>query len=388
VPALAAVLSAGQGAQKPAPKGAGSPSSQSSPKPSLDVLLSRVNTYWGLMGRGQKSQALQLVEPSGRDLFLARQTPTFTEPRVTALKLSSKPVRISVAVTVKRMIPEMAVAMDWLVPEDWVFRNGNWYLLVEQPIPPFASTSRAPGQPLKPALSPEEVEKRQKELKEALQFEGSGLTFGTVRKGTAVPLSLTYQLTGPEYVEAALKNVPTDLLLSLGDGKLPAGKDQKISMDLVTQNYDGEVNESFAIIARYRDVDVPYEFKVHGFVYTPVSVLPMTLKFLRGEREKELVVKNNSRSEVTIVQGFGDGLTVGPLPQTLSPGADCRLKVTASLNKQDRNYGSTLTLSLDKPVEDMGSAEVHVILNYEDPKPRDTQKELEELLRKTIKKIP
>src|SRR5437867_6086779 len=136
-------------------------------------------------------------------------------------------------------------------------------------------------------------------------------------------------------MDVGFKNTPPDLIFrGLEERKLAAGKSQTIELELLTQNYDGKVNEAFTILARHQEVEVPYEFKVQGFVYTPVSVFPRVLRFLKGEREQEIVVRNNSKSEVKLssIYSQSSGIKIEPLPQALAPGAQGRFKVTCVAN--------------------------------------------------------
>lgn len=376
------VFGGSQNAQKPPAQTTRPSPPQGAPRPSLDALRSRAIAYWNLLAHGQKSQALQYVEPSRRESFKARQTPPFSEPRITAFALSAKPEEVSVTAEVKRMVPPMPYPVYWPVTEKWVFRNGNWFVMVENPtgLLPFPTS---PGHPA-PVLSPEEAGKRRKAILEALQFETRDLEFGTVRRGDNVFLSLGYRLAGDEAFGIVLKDFPDDLLLlNLPDRNLPPGKEQKIQMELLTRIYADEVNEKFTAVISHQDVEVPFEFKLHGFVYVPVSVTPRALKFLKGEREKEIVLKNNSKSEVTVNAVSNAGFSVTPLPQKLPPGADCHLKVAVLSDKSDKNLQSVLSFSFAESVEGMDGLDVPVILNYEEVKPKTAEEQMiEDLLRK------
>ncbi|MBZ5498524.1 MAG: hypothetical protein LAP85_19175 [Acidobacteriia bacterium] len=377
------VFAGGQGAPKPSPQGAGASPPRSAAKPSLDLLLSRANSYWSLLARGQKRLALAYVEPSARENFQDRQASDFSEPRITGLTLTGKPAEVSVTVEVKKKFPMLPANVSWPVTEKWVFRNGNWFVLVEK-VSAMPMFPNSPGQAKTPSLSPGEVEKREQAIRDALQFETSTLEFGTVRQGDVVSLSLGYQLTGEEALGIAVKNSPEALFVrNLPDRKLPSGKGRNIKMELLTENYAGEINEEFTTVISRQDVGVSYQFNIHGFVYAPVSSTPAVLKFLSGEREKEIIVRNNSKSEVIITAPESVNFAVKPLPQTLPPGGECRLKVSALLNTSDKNYREPLSLGFAKPVEGKGGLTIGVIFNYEEPKPIDIRlKEIEEWMSK------
>jgi hypothetical protein len=380
--APAIISSAGQGAQKQPSPGAPS-ASQSVLKPSLDALKSRVSAFWSLLARGQKSVALQYVEPSRRKIFEAWQAPPFSDPRITTLVLSPKAEEVTVTVEVKRTFPPLPNPFSWPVTENWVFRNGNWFVLPEQASASALFTTK-PAQPGALPLSPEDAAKRQRAIREMLQFETSDLEFGRVRRGDGVSFSLGYRLAGDEPFGIVIRNSPIDLTVrNLQNRKLPAGKDQKIQLQLLTQAYAGEVDEKFTATVSYQSVEVPYDFKIHGYVYAPVYSIPLTLLFLSGEHVKEVVVKNDSKSEVTI-NGFANkDFEVSPLPQKILPGHACTLRVGIVQDRAEKNFIDSLSLSFDKPVEDMSSLDLSIVRNYEEV---DAQKieemRLKELLRK------
>jgi hypothetical protein len=372
------VLSETQNVPKQSSAGARSAAPTSAVRPSLDLLKARVNEYWSLLARDRKSEALQYVEPSRRADFKAWPMPPFSGPRITTLALSPKAEEVYVTVEVKRVFPPPmpATPISWPLTESWVFRNGNWFVQAEKPAEfPFSAT---PGRPNASALSPAEIAKRQKAIQDALHFETTEFSFGTVRRGDSVALSLGYELTGNEAFVIHFKEWPDDFYLS--DGTLPAGKAQ-IKAEFLTKAYAGEVNEKLTAIISSHGTEIPYEFTLHGFVYTPVYATPMTLRFLSGEHAKEILVKNISKSEVVINNYLSTKeFDVTPLPQTIPPGGTCTLKVTIVKDRPEKNLIDTLSLSFDKSVEDLGGLDVGIVRNYQEVHQKSQAEELQELL--------
>jgi hypothetical protein len=353
-------------------------------KPSLDMLKARVNAYWSLLARERKSEALQYVEPSRRADFKAWPMPRFSEPRITTLALSPKTEEVSVTVEVKRVFPPPmpTTPFSWPVTESWVFLNGNWFVQAEnEAAVPF---SAAPGRPIASPLSPAEIAKRQKAIQDALHFGTTDLDFGTVRRGDSVALSLGYELTGNEAFGIFFRDPPDDFFVrNLPDRTLPAGKAQ-IQADFLTKAYAGEVNEKLTAIISSHGTEVPYEFKLHGFVYTPVYTTPMTLRFKSGEHAQEILVKNISKSEVVINNYLSTKeFDVTPLPQTIPPGSTCTLEVSIIKDRPEKNLVDTLYLSFDKSVEDQGGLDVGIVRNYQEVHQKSRAEELQELLKKS-----
>ena len=350
--------------------------------PSLDLLKSRVNAYWNLLAQERKSEAIQYVEPSKRADFKAWAIPKLYQARMTALTLSPKADEVSVTVEVKRTFPPPMppTPIVWPVTETWVFRNGNWFVMMANATAapnPFGSGDANSSQ-----LSPPEIARRQEAIRSALHFEAMEFAFGTARRGDPVTFSLAYELKGNDVFGINLKDPPEGFFLSTpADRTLPAGKGQ-IKAEFMTYAYAGEVNDTVTAMIRNSGIEVPYQFKLHGFVYTPVYTTPITLRFLRGEHVKELLVRNISKSAVIIDHILPTtDFDVTPLPQTIPPGGTCTLKVTAVKDRSEQNLEDTLSLSFEKPVEELSGLVVPVVRNYQDVHPKTQDEMLLELLK-------
>ncbi len=381
--ALPADPEVGQGVPKKASSPAGRSAALQSARPSLDALKSRVSAFWNLLQAGRKAEAAQYVEPSRRKNFEAWHTPVFSQPRITTLTLSPKAEEVSVTVEVKATFPPVSTPVSWPVTADWVFQNGTWFALIEK-ASAMVLFPTTPGNPNARTPNPEEMRKRQVAIREAVHFETTDLEFGTVRRGDIVPLSLGYSLAGDRAFEIVMRDFPPGLIVrNPPDRTLPPGKDQKIQMQLLSRNYAGEVNEKLIAVLSHENAEVPFEFKIHGFVYTPVYSNPMTLRFLSSEREKSVVIRNLSKSEVTLNAAPSDNFRVGPLPQTLPPGGTCTLQVSLVHDTTEKNAIDSIWLGFAKPVENMDSLELTIVRNYEEITPEKAREmELKELLRK------
>ncbi len=335
--------------------------------PSLDALVARAGTYWGLLAKGEKSKALAYVRTQSRDNYLNRQAPAFSEPRVTDLELSQNPAEVWVTVKVKRILPLIPTPVDWPVKEKWVFEGGQWSVVITNSPDKFARVTGT--EPKVPGTSPEEDEKRLKAIREALRFENNQVDFGTVRQGEQVPIELKYRLTGSEAIVSKLTGAPRGLTRSVSSGReLKAGEGQKIELSLQTQDLDGEIAGTFTILAVSAGLEVPYEFSIHGYVYTPLSISPRSLKFLKGESAKEVVLKNNSKSAIQILPVKAADLDVKPLPQTIAPGAECRVTVSLKLRSYGTNHDAEANLRFAEPVDGVKGASLPVIVNFEPSK--------------------
>jgi len=336
-------------------------------KPSLDALVTRAGTYWGLLAKGEKSKALAYVRSQSRDNYLNRQTPAFSEPRVADLELSRDPAEVWVTVKVKRILPLIPTPVDWPVKEKWVFEGGQWLVVITNSPDKFARVTGT--EPRAPATSSEEDEKKRQAIRAALHFENSSVDFGDVRQGEQVPIELKYRLTGSEAMTWKLAGAPRGLTRKASGGReLKAGEGQKIELNLQTQEIDGEIEETFTILAGSAGLEVPFEFNMHGRVYAPLSISPRSLRFLKGETAKEVVLKNNSKSTIQLLPAKATGLDVQPLPQALAPGAECRVTVSLKLRNYSTNHVAEIALRFAEPVDGVKSATLPVVVNFEPSK--------------------
>jgi len=339
---------------------------QSARKPSLDTLVARVSAYWELMAKGRKDRALQYVQPESKDYFLPGQAPSFSDPHITDLELTPDPTEVWVTVNIKRLLPGIPRPLDCPVKERWVFQGGSWLVVIPKLSAPITAFTGEPR--VKPSLNPEETEKKRQSVGEALHFENTRIDFGRVRQGQPVPVALDYRLAGHDAMAWKLRAAPRGLMRSVsGARELTPGEGQKIELEFLTDDYDGEINATFTVQVEHAGVEVPYEFSIRGYVYTPVSVSPRSLRFLKGEFSKEITLTNNSESELAIVsvRTQGSSLDVQPLPQSVAPGAVCRLTVKLTRKDYKTNYSDDLVLRFANPVDEVQSVVLPVIVNYE-----------------------
>jgi hypothetical protein len=356
-------------------------------KPSLDLLLKRVDAFWSALAEGKRLPALEYVEASGREVFLAWQVPAFSDPRVVKLEPAQDGLAVMVTMEVTRSLPPLVAPVTWPVTHQWVFRERNWFIVIERGVPMFATSAAKPD---KPPLTQAEIEGRIKTVRELLHFEKTDLDFGTVRQGKSARLSIAYHLAGDQAMDLMFKNAPPELYVrGLEKRKFEPGVDRRIEFEFSTEILAGKLERSFAILVRYNGIEVPFEFKIRADVYAPVAAVPPILRFQKDEREKEIVLSNNSKSEVQIksMDCENNEFSVQPIPLSLPPGGSARVAVKLLFPIQKRNFRDSISFNFLKPVEDMEYLPLPVIINPEEPKPLDfqnlTPQQIEELIRKS-----
>jgi len=358
---------------------------------SLDLLISRVDNYWRLLDERKKLQAMEYIIPSDREQFINRSTPLFSEPRIKTLQFPEDRTHVVVTVIVKRLIPFGPV--DWPVVETWIFEKDNWYLNLPRASMPSIGNPKKPIAP----LTPEQKETEKRKLKEMLRFEKTALDFGRVRQESQVLLSLKYSLDGTEPVRVSINSAPGIKIQGLKDQSLTPGNNRELTIPVPAMDYDGVVNENISITAHWNGVDVPFEFTLRGFVQASVSALPRILRFNsdKGETEREIVVRNNTKSiiELKSLKSDSEDLMVEPLPAKVRPGKQLTMKVKQVRNVSQRNVTHNLEIVLAKSVDNKTSLALTAILNATEEtldglNPPVITPEIQELIRKNKIALP
>lgn len=352
------------------PAGAQSPKTNTPPAgPSLDSLANQIDSYWKLLLQRKKHQAAEYVVPSDRDLFSSTNIPPFSDPRLKSLELSADRTEATATVIVKRALPPLTQLMEWPVTEHWRFENGNWFRRFERPALP---TQTGFGEARK-KQEPEQNESVRSELLGMLHFEKSMLDFGTVRQGASLPLSVKYTLAGDEPLSVTLKNsAPGFTIRGLTGQYLMPGQQRELTIEVPIWNYDGAVNERVVLVAHRKGVEVPFEIAVTGNVYVPVSIVPNLLRFEKDDSEKEVLVRNNSKSDLELRRFHTEtgAVSLEPIPATILAGQQLAIKVKSAKESRDKRSQTRDNLSIDfaKPVEGMSGLSLAVVIHPEKEK--------------------
>jgi|GEM_PF-4399151 len=357
-------------------------------RPSIDRLVQRVESFWSALAQGDKFRALEYVEPSSRDIFTAWQVPMFSRPRVARLEPARTAGEVLVTMEVERILPPLTAPVTWPVTQKWIFRDGDWFAVVERFLPPFlASPQNIP----KPGLSPQEIEERVKRIRRLLSFDTTDLDFGTVRQGKLAQMRIGYRLAGSEPLDLVFRNAPQELMVRGVEGRKFQPGNGRIEFEFPTELMAGKVERSFAIVVRHDGVEVPFDFRMRAYVYAPVAAVPPVVRFASGEREKEVLIVNNSKSAVRIKAPAEprNEFSMDPLPLELAPGGSARITVRMRLPIGRKDYRTGMSLDFAEPVEDMASLNLPIIVNPVEEELLDpmklTPQQIEELIRKAKK---
>jgi hypothetical protein len=330
---------------------------------SLDTLVSRVDGYWNALLQKKKGQAAEYVTAADRDKFYSSNLPSFSNPHLKSLEFSDDRKEAMVTVIVARLTP-FGAKIDWPVTDRWRFEKGNWYRKV-----PDKSRTILPGLEKKGESAGEDTEALKNDVRKLLIIENTVLDFGTVRENTPLQLSLKYTLGGKEPMSAII-DTPAGFGVEGGIEPVlnPGGHELRIIVP--TWQLDGVVNEHIVMTVRKLGATVPFDIEVKGNVYVPVFIAPKMLKFQREENEKEVRIRNNSKSDLELLSVYSETrqVMIQPIPATVLPGQEIMLKVKLSKESASLrpNQADNLTISFTKPVDGVNFLSLSVILNAAD----------------------
>jgi hypothetical protein len=330
---------------------------------SLDTLVSRIDGYWNALLQKKKGQAAEYVAAANREKFYSSNFPSFTNPHLKSLELSADRKEAMVTVIVTRVTP-FGAKIDWPVIDRWRFEKGNWYRNI-----PEKSRAIIPGVEMKADSAGEDTEALKNEVRKLLIIENTVLDFGTVRSATPLPLSLKYTLGGKEPMGAII-NVPAGFGVEGGNDVMLNPGSHELRITVPTWQLDGVVHEHIGMTVRKLGATVPFDIEVTGNVYVPVSIAPKMLRFKKEENEKEVRIRNNSKSDLDLLSMYSETrqVMIQPLPATVLSGQEIVLKVKLSKESASlkANQADNLAISFAKPVDGMNSLSLSVILNAED----------------------
>jgi hypothetical protein len=282
-----------------------------------------------------------------------------------------------VTMVVTRIMPPYGIKVEWPVTDRWRFEKGNWYRILPSKSQFLLSGVDREG---KPAIVDAEAVKN--ETRKLLKFEKTVLDFGTIRGSGPLYLSLKYTLEGKESLGANI-SAPAGFGIEGGNEPVLNPGDNELRIIVPTWQLDGPVNERIVVTVRRPGAAIPFEIEVKGNVYVPVSIVPKSLIFKSDEGEKEVRIRNNTKSHLELLPVYSETRQVllEPLPTAVPPGQEIVLKVklgkeSASLRT---NQSDNLSIPFAKPVDGVNFLSLNVVLNAAEPGKAGEKTDAEEL---------
>src|ERR1051326_9596705 len=99
----------------------------------LGQLRERALKLWDLRQKGNRLEALQLIEEKTRQTYLQVTEAPFSDFKLSGFEFTDDPNRMEVLVKVHTLVPKIG-EIDKVVREPWVWQNGTWFMRA-QPMP-------------------------------------------------------------------------------------------------------------------------------------------------------------------------------------------------------------------------------------------------------------
>jgi len=113
----------------------------------LKLLNERATRLWELRRQMNRVDALQLIEPETRQIYLQQNEQPISSFKVSGLEFTGNPNRVDLLVTVRSFQPAVGAETDSVVREAWVWKGGQW-LMHAMPAPTMFDSNvdkRAPA---------------------------------------------------------------------------------------------------------------------------------------------------------------------------------------------------------------------------------------------------
>ena len=303
-----------------------------------DKLVERARKFWTAMASGNRLQALELVLPEKKNLFLSGNPVPILKASVLGLDLTADTSKATVRVGIDVLSPEAAAGrLNWTISDPWVWRRDNWYLNLESPIDVF---------PKGEGLEAIDIKEVQSQIEKNFEILRDPVDLGTLVDGQHFTVEVPIKYTGdvPVSVELALPNPLVDLGLS----DPITSRSKNLILLVGTEDWEGPFNLPLPLKLRYRGATVDRTLMVKGNVFAPIVFRqdPPNGPIEAG-REFSVFIRNNTGQQAGIGFFSTDAkLDVVKQPVMLLPKQEAELVLKLRPGQSpDRLY-----LQLDTPL--------------------------------------
>jgi len=304
-----------------------------------EKLIDRALAFWALITSNQRSRALEFVLPAKRDLFLAGRAMPVLKAKVVGLDLTTKADQGAVRTTVEVFsIESPSGSLTWNITDPWIWKDGNWYLNVENPQDIF---------PHSPVNEEIDINEARKQIEKNFHVLRDQIDFGTLLEGQHFNIDVPIEYTGdlPLTIELGIPNP----LVALGQLSEPITSRSKNFVLLVgTDNWEGPFTLPLPLTIRYLTAAVERTVTVKGNVFVPVSFrqVPPNGPIEQG-REFSVFIRNNTEEKVGVSGIIVDAkLDVLKRPEVLPPHEEEEVV----LKLRPGQIADRLTVVLDMPL--------------------------------------
>ena len=318
------------------------------PIPDLNRLQTCVLEFWARVTRGQKYQALRYVA-EGQDHFLNWKWPPVESYQVVNLELEEG--THEVVVTVKAVVrpPGFGTSVTWPVRQRWVFREGEWRILVEGSNV-AALFGRAPPRPAKSSLDQAETFQAFRRF----QVGKRRIHFGQVLQGDVIWQEISYK--NESEIEISVRVIQSPNWIALDHSYFVAGPggEGALLLGVFTEGLEGEIKGVITLELGHGEARHTQTVPVLGSVRAPLALVPGRLVLAPGASH-EVLVRNNGQEEIRIaeIRMPADSLVSEWVAGSarIGPGSHSILKVRWDAAQTPEGWrGGVIRLRLAQPV--------------------------------------
>ncbi len=107
------------------------PAQGEGPQPELDLLRERVVQFWTLLKERRKADALEYVEPAGRNTFVYRREAKIVSVTLGDIQVGTDPTEAQVTVNMEIRALTATHPLSVSVTERWRFLQGTWVVQIQ-----------------------------------------------------------------------------------------------------------------------------------------------------------------------------------------------------------------------------------------------------------------
>jgi hypothetical protein len=100
-------------------------------QPELDLLKERVTQFWTFIKDRNKADALEYVEPAGRNAFVYRREARILAFTLAEIQVGEDPLEAQVTVKIEIRTVTSTHSVTVPITERWLFRQGTWVVQIE-----------------------------------------------------------------------------------------------------------------------------------------------------------------------------------------------------------------------------------------------------------------
>lgn len=344
----------------------------------LGQLKDRVSRLWELRSQQKRLDALQLIDPETRDLYLQLNEAPLPNFKIAGMEFTDDNNHVDVLVKVHTLITNLG-EIDKTVKEAWVWKNGQWLMHAE----PYKSmTGLFDSDPEKRPTGPVIPEFR---IPETLIDVGQHTQGDVVEGKIAIHSSRNDIRTIRPLQKIAGLTIGSPIWTNASEGYLP----YRWETMLVSQNVDQKVQlEAIGVNDARATIEVEFRARIEGRI--SFKQFPELVEMGKsGQVELQLGNLSKKPLKILSVMSYNPAYVVDDnVPPVIEPGKSGRLLIRYAA--QPVPTGASIGLVFGEEIGGVAITTVPLNVQLPEPKPPATytQDDLKKLVPQQPLKLP